>query len=178
MHLALRQETRTTTSSSGWCDLSYSERATSKEESSSLMQTFTSSSLLTARLQMLFKETYPSSSTSLIQEYSRDLKTLTKTREWITKFYEEASTLSTVKTLVPYYKEINGLVHKNEYEECDIFLRHVKTKNLTDVLLVGLVRLTYSKKEHLSSWNELLEKVSFELDERGYDKYKMLKGIL
>jgi hypothetical protein len=38
--------------------------------------------------------------------------------------------------------------------------------------------LTYSKKENLSSWEDLMKKVSDELTDRGLDKAKLLKGII
>jgi hypothetical protein len=47
-----------------------------------------------------------------IAAFSNDFRELVAEHGWVTKFYEQAASLNSVKALVPYYKEINGLIYK------------------------------------------------------------------
>jgi hypothetical protein len=59
-----------------------------------------------------------------------------------------------------------------------IFLEEIKVENLSDVLLVGILRLTSSKKDELTYWNKLLELCYNELNKRGYDSNIIMKGLI
>jgi len=112
-----------------------------------------------------------------IETYTTELAKLFTEVHWAREFFTDASSLTTLKQLVPYYKEIQTLLINEKYDECDTFLGHLRTELLTDVLLVGLLRLTYSKRDKIPSWQTLKEKAIEELDIRKYDGSVLLSGI-
>jgi hypothetical protein len=131
------------------------------------------SELFKTKLDLLLSTT----SKVAIETYTTELAKLFTEVHWAREFFTDASSLTTLKELVPYYKEIQTLLVNEKYDECDIFLGHLRTELLTDVLLVGLLRLTYSKRDKISSWQTLKEKVIKELDIRKYDGSVLLNGI-
>ena len=98
--------------------------------------------------------------------------------DWKITFNNECSKLNTVKLLLPYYTEINHLIAHKKFSELDEFISNIVVRNLSDVLLVGLLRLTTSIKENLPSWNKLLVDCSSELDAREFATEKVLCGLI
>ena len=96
---------------------------------------------------------------------------------WKINFNNECSELNTIKLLLPYYTEINHLIAHKKFEELDEFICSINARNLSDVLLVGILRLTTSVKENLPSWNKLLVDCSSELDAREFTTEKVLYGL-
>lgn len=113
-----------------------------------------------------------------IQEYSYEFSLLYKKAAWFEDFSKNASTFTDVKSILPYYKKIDDLLINSDFNTCDALLNNINTKNLSDVLLIGLLRLTYSWKAKLPSWPLLLSKTSKELSLRGYDDKKLLRGLM
>jgi hypothetical protein len=60
---------------------------------------------------------------------------------------------------------------------CNIFLRQLRIHELSDVLLVGLLRLTSSWKNELPAWPVVLDNAKKELFTRGYDSKMLLRGL-
>jgi len=58
---------------------------------------------------------------------------------------------STVKQLVPLYLHIREWIDKEEFGIIDWFFGRVDVSQLSNVLLIGLLRLTYRWKDELSS---------------------------
>ncbi|WP_156905148.1 hypothetical protein [Neptunomonas japonica] len=110
--------------------------------------------------------------------YSTEYFSLYKKAPWVSDFYGNSKSLDNVKSLLPYYKSINELLKNHEYETCNSFLRFVKAKDLSDVLLVGLLRLTSSWKDDLPEWTRLLSSVTTEMSSRGKDPLVSLKGLI
>lgn len=96
---------------------------------------------------------------------------------WVSNFLQNASQLNDVKSLLPYYKEINRLIVLKNFDSCNIFIKNVRVAELSDTLLVGLLRLTFSWKNKLPSWTLLLVNAKKELTSRGYDSDTLLKGL-
>lgn len=120
----------------------------------------------------------PGETTTLhIREFSQEYQQLLDRLPWAVDFFETASTLTDVKSLLPYYKKINDLIANREFDTCDSFLQQVRTGELSDVLLVGLLRLTNSWKSELPAWNGLLERSRKEIKNRGHDSEILLKGL-
>ena len=84
----------------------------------------------------------------------------------------------TVKELLPYYKEINRLLHKKDYAAINKIFNETNVEKTDGTLLVGLLRLTYIYKTTLSSWIPLRDKVKKELESRGLDSESILEGLL
>ncbi len=127
----------------------------------------------------LFLTNNQSETTSLnIRSFSYEYNQLLDNLPWAADFFATASELTNVKSLLPYYKEINSLVTNKKFEMCDDFLRQIRTGDLSDVLLVGLLRLTSSWKSELPSWSGLLAQSRKEIKKRGNDSDMLLKGLV
>ena len=122
-------------------------------------------------------------STKNVRESSREFTKLVEQAPWVVKFLQSASTLDNVKTLLPYYVEINKLIAHRDFNLCNEFLRQVRVDELSNVLLVGLLRLTYSRREQLPYWKILLSSSEKELNKRKQDgrvlqsSHVLLKGL-
>lgn len=112
-----------------------------------------------------------------LREPSREYGDLLSEAPWVSSFLQTASTLNDVKTLLPFYMEINKLIAENKFTVCNNFLKQVRTQELSDTLLVGLLRLTSSYKDELPYWVTLRTNAKQELQNRKYDSDAILKGL-
>lgn len=134
--------------------------------------------ILASSLSVLLASVPEASSSIKIQTQSQpNYSKLLEDLPWVYDFYTSAKELDSSKKLLPYYKEINKLVHFSSTEEINDFLYYVDAEHMSDVLLPGLLRLTSSKKEELKYWKELKNRVEKELEQRGYDKAQLLRGL-
>lgn len=117
-------------------------------------------------------------SASNIRESSREYADLLGEAPWVPLFLQTASTLNDVKSLLPFYMEINKLIAENKFTVCNSFLRQVRTQELSNTLLVGLLRLTSSYKNKLPYWAALRTNAKQELINRKQDADAILKGLL
>lgn len=116
-------------------------------------------------------------STIKVMKHSKDLKVLFEQEPWTASFYQDASSLNSVKSLSNYYIKINKLLANKDYFTCNVFLKHINVADLSDVLLVGLLRLTYLYSEKISYWSILFQNSKNELSRRGYDATVLLNGL-
>ena len=123
-------------------------------------------------------DTSKKASTIMLFDHSQELQSLLTKQPWIVSFLQQASNLNDVQSLLPYYKEINNLIVERKFDECNCFINYVRVYQLSDNLLVGLLRLTYSWKNELPSWSLLLERSKKELSKRGYDSENLLRGLV
>jgi hypothetical protein len=112
------------------------------------------------------------------QKYSKEYETLYNENPWVMEFYASAKALDSVSKLLPYYKNINEMLVGKNYKACNTFLQYVNVENISDVLLVGLLRLTRSWANELPQWNVLLSQCSLEIANRGENPEKLLKGLV
>ncbi len=119
-----------------------------------------------------------SNAVSNIRKPSREYDALLSETPWVALFLQTASTLNTVKLLLPFYVEINKLIAQQQFDLCNSFLKYVRVTELTDVLLVGLLRLTYLQSDKLPYWKVLLSNSEKELRNRNYDSKTLLKGLV
>jgi hypothetical protein len=112
-----------------------------------------------------------------IRNFSHEYQQLLDTLPWAAGFFGTASELTNVKSLLPYYKEISDLIANKEFESCDDFLGQVRAAELSDVLLVGLLRLTKTWRSELPSWNGLLVQSRKDIENRGKESDVLLKGL-
>ncbi len=117
-------------------------------------------------------------STENVRESSREFIELVEQAPWVVKFLQSASNLNNVKSLLPFYMEINKLIADKKFNICNSFIEQVIIKDLSDTLLVGLLRLTSSHKNDLPYWRRLLTNAKEELSYRKYDSDSILKGLL
>jgi len=121
---------------------------------------------------------YQVSSTGIkLFDYSDEFHKMVAEKPWVVTFLQTSSQLNNLKSLLPYYKEINQLMVEEEFQACNVFLENITVSELSDVLLVGLLRLTYSRKNHLDAWVGLLKQSKDELSKRGHDEQVLLNGL-
>ncbi|NOS88708.1 MAG: hypothetical protein HOP34_09265 [Methylococcaceae bacterium] len=113
-----------------------------------------------------------------VREPSKGFNELIGKAPWVVEFLQSASKLNDVKSLLPFYMEINKLISHGELNLCNEFLKQVRVNDLSDVLLVGLLRLTSSHKNELPYWTRLLASAKTELSNRKHDSNAILKGLL
>jgi hypothetical protein len=118
-----------------------------------------------------------SASSLIVRKYSKDYAHLFEKAPWVRNFLQNASYLNDVKSLLPYYAEINNLIAHRQFDICNDFLSYVRVEELSDILLVGLLRLTSSWKNELSYWTTLFDNAKQELVNRGHDSNLLLKGL-
>jgi len=148
------------------------------KESSNFNTYQTLSSTSSSSVVMITLNSPANTTTFSIREYSPSYMKLLENASWVVSFFESASELNSVKALVPYYKEINKLLNQKNFALCDTFLNQVQTNELSDVLLIGLLRLTNNWKSDLPSWSSLLANSGKELERRGHDSKALLTGLV
>lgn len=96
---------------------------------------------------------------------------------WMGDFYNTSKELDTLSTIFPYYEHIDTMYGNRDFENINLFLKFINPHNLSDVLLIGILRLTSSWASMLSEWNNLLEKVRIEISVRGKSE-QLLRGLI
>ena len=81
----------------------------------------------------------------------------------------------TVKELLPHYKEISKLLHKEDYEAINMILDEAIPEG---VLSIGILRLTFMWRDKIPSWNTFRDKIEKELTSKGLDSKSILVGLL
>ena len=127
---------------------------------------------------MLPVEDLNQSAAVTIKKYTEELASMLEEAPWTSTFLQTASELNDAKALLPYYKEIYHLVSEGNLRLCNTFIGQLNPSELSDTLLVGLLRLTSDWQDQLPSWNLLLAGAQQELKERGYDSKEVLKGLV
>ncbi|MBM4941828.1 hypothetical protein HYO29_23445, partial [Vibrio parahaemolyticus] len=95
-------------------------------------------SLLASSLSVLLTSVPEASSSISVQIQSQpNYEKLLEELPWVYDFYTSAKSLDSSKKLLPYYKEINRLVHFNSTDEINDFLYYVDAEHMSDVLLPG-----------------------------------------
>lgn len=124
-------------------------------------------------------EVFPNTSTAIKTELKElcEYDELTQHYPWISDFFLRSKELDTVTEISKLYKDINDLIQQGKESDCDHFLKFVEPKDLSNVLLVGLLRLTNPHKYKLSTWFPLKDKVRAELNIRGFDSSRKLRGL-
>jgi hypothetical protein len=114
---------------------------------------------------------------SIIVSFDEGYSVLASEHPWVCDFFAHCSNIESVQELLPFYSSFNELIFKKEYQTIDQILKYVKPSNLSDVLLVGLPRLTLNSKEYLKNWDLLLDQIGDEIQRRGYNKNTLLSGL-
>lgn len=108
-----------------------------------------------------------------VEEYD----SLTSCLPWVKDFYYNASQLKNADDITPYYANITTMIYEKKLHECDSFLKFVDTTSISNVLLVGVLRLTNQAKSDLHNWHNLKSKIEVELEYRGLDSKRKLRGL-
>ena len=98
--------------------------------------------------------------------------------DWIIKMLLTSDQIIDTKTLVPYYKNLYSLLIKKDFNICNSILKEINITKSSEVFLVGILRLTFTWQNELSTWKSLLNKIDKELLSRSIDSKKVLAGLI
>jgi hypothetical protein len=70
-------------------------------------------------------------------------------------------------TLLPIYEKINRSIYYKRWREVDAVFLHIDIPRMSDVLLMGLLRLTYTYRHNLKSWLSLRNSVQSHFKKKG-----------
>lgn len=85
---------------------------------------------------------------------------------------------SSNESLRVLYQLIQALLRKEAFEEVDNFLKNFNTKISSPEIMLGILRYSYAKKEHLFQWDTFLNRVELELGNRRLNTKELLQGLL
>jgi hypothetical protein len=117
---------------------------------------------------------------SEIESTSLEVKAQILSREapWLEEFYRSAHKLDSIMDVVPYYEKIDGLARRQKFDICNNILTNLDINKTSDMLLVGLLRMTYPYHDKLSKWNEFLINSKEALSNNGHNAELELAGLL
>jgi len=107
-----------------------------------------------------------------------DYYLLRQSEPWTANFLDNLKTIDNPKILLPYYKNIRSLMLKDDFQAFNILLNSIRISDTSEVLMIGLLRLTNPWKSQISSWKSFLNRANIELDKRGHISEKLLYGLL
>ncbi len=107
-----------------------------------------------------------------------DYYLLRQNKPWTANFLDNLKTIDNPKVLLPFYKNIRSLMLKGNFQAFNILLNSIQISDTSEVLMIGLLRLTNPWKSQVSSWKSFLNKVNIELSKRGHSSEKLLYGLL
>jgi hypothetical protein len=70
------------------------------------------------------------------------------------------------------------LIARREYDLLDRIFRDGKTLEMASVALVTLARSAYTAREYITSWVDFIANIRGELDNRGLNSSRILKGLI
>ena len=80
--------------------------------------------------------------------------------------------------LLPLYKEINELFQGGYYETFDEFLTKIDFTQTAPVVMIGIIRLSFSARYKLENWEDATYRVYDELLSRGMEAATLLRGLM
>jgi hypothetical protein len=81
-------------------------------------------------------------------------------------------------TLLPIYKKINILIYYKQWDEISITFLCINIPKMSDVLLMGLLRLTWTYRKKIDGWYTLFYTVRDYFDERDVDLLKEIELLV
>lgn len=99
-------------------------------------------------------------------------------KQLLLELFKKTKDIVDVKTLLPYYEHVNTILVNKEYDFCNDILIEIDIENSSDILLVGMLRLTFLYKNHIECWYDFLNKVEKKLISNNLDSQKILNGLL
>jgi len=97
--------------------------------------------------------------------------------EWIDDFINNIKYIYTPKEIFPYYHKIRGLLNTKNFIEFKRILDRLNIENINEVLILGLLRLSYPWRSKINNWEWFLDKSLVELNKRGLNGSEILKGL-
>jgi hypothetical protein len=86
--------------------------------------------------------------------------------------------ITSTETLHILYYFIQALMRKEAWEDIDNFMRRLDVRASNPIIMVGILRYSFAKKEHLFQWDVFLSRVQIELDNRRLNTKELLQGLI
>jgi len=95
----------------------------------------------------------------------------------VLKDYKTGICLEDKKEYIKYYSILQSLIWDNEIDKFNEVLRNINIQKSSLLMLVGILRTAWMKSDEIKSYNEMLFKISEELEKRGENSAQMLHGL-
>jgi hypothetical protein len=95
---------------------------------------------------------------------------------WLHKFYELDNINDAILT-AEFIGRISEYIEQYGFDLCDELLDVVDLERLHPVLMVALIRTTFSFRHELNNWVSCRDKISALLYKLGYDSAGVLRGL-
>lgn len=114
------------------------------------------------------------SSVISVGKEARVYTALVEKHRWLRNFFDNLSNIDSVAKLAPIYSKINDLLINENFSEVDNILYCVDAKKCSDLLMLGLARITFSYRDQLFFWDEYRASVAKEGELRNLDKRSLI----
>ncbi|MDS1308867.1 hypothetical protein [Marinobacter xiaoshiensis] len=114
------------------------------------------------------------SSVISVGKEARVYTALVERHEWLRDFFDNLSGVDSISKLAPIYSKINDLLMSKAFSEVDDILYCVDAKKCSDLLMLGLARITFSYRDQLFFWDEYRASVAKEGELRNLDKRSLI----
>jgi hypothetical protein len=95
----------------------------------------------------------------------------------VDELINNVNNIKTPKDMLPYFKHINNLMIDKDFNNYNHLLKNKPVSNMCESLLIDLLSLANVWREHITEWNNFLQKTYVELNNRGYGSREMLTGV-
>jgi hypothetical protein len=82
-----------------------------------------------------------------------------------------------LKNLLPIYKDIREMLFNCKFDEVNDKITDMYTRQISAVLLVGMVRLTFMWRKYLANWDSWVAESIKRLDKMGLDGKETMRGL-
>jgi len=89
-----------------------------------------------------------------------------------------ADIITDSEKLAPFYKLLFFTLNDEDFNTYNNILKYFKLSIASEVIMVGLLRLSYTKMDEINEWKTFLNKVEIELNKRNLDSKKILIGLI
>jgi len=81
------------------------------------------------------------------------------------------------KELLPYFEVLHDLIFNNTIDKISLIINTMSIKNSSTLILVSIMRLSFTKSNTIENYQHILNKISLELDNRNENGKQILQGL-
>lgn len=82
-----------------------------------------------------------------------------------------------LNVLLPIYKDIQEMLSSRKFDEVNDKITYMYTCQISAVLLVGMVRLTFMWRKYLANWDSWVAESIIRLDKMGLNSKEIMRGL-
>ena len=97
--------------------------------------------------------------------------------EWLRKILSHRDEATARPLLATLFLEIGRKIQERDYSALQRWISHVRVGDTLPVVLVGMLRATFLVRHSLPNWPDLRIRVRKELEDRGMDPTRTLRGL-